>query len=75
MEVQPIRQVLLKIRMDEFNGALKLIVGQGHFISGGNYYFTHMGYPFFLIYFCRDSAQQGKTVLQPAQCLIPPQNA
>ncbi|MPM98929.1 hypothetical protein SDC9_146119 [bioreactor metagenome] len=41
VEVQPLRQVLLKIRVNEFDGALELVVGQRHFVPGGNHYFTH----------------------------------
>ena len=42
VQIQPHRQVMLKVGVNQLNSALELIVGQGHLIAGGNGQFAHV---------------------------------
>jgi hypothetical protein len=41
VQVQPHRQIVLEVRVDQLDSPLKLIVGQGHPIPGGDGQFAH----------------------------------
>ncbi len=45
MQVQPHGEVVLEVRVDQLNGPLELVVGQRHFVAGGDGEFAHVMKP------------------------------
>ena len=58
VQVQPHGEIVLKIGVDQLNGPLELVVGQGHLVAGGNGEFAHVIRPVLYIDF-RRSAKEG----------------
>ena len=72
MQIQPHRQAVLELLMDQLDGPLQLVVGQRHLIPGGNGQFTHVSSSILFRNSLKKTALKARALYRPPLPRPPP---
>ena len=70
VEVQPEGEAALEVLVDELNGPLEFVVGQGHFVAGGDGELAHVIKPVLYSDYAGEGLQLPKTEAEAAEGLL-----